>query len=57
MVTFLILLTVSLVLAAAVSLIVLVGGTGLAIVFGDLVVFGLIIYGLLRFIRRRKSVP
>lgn len=49
-----ILLTVSLVLAAAVSLIVLVGGTGLAIVFGDLFVFGLIIYGLIRLIRRKK---
>lgn len=54
MVTFFVLLITLIALLIAAALIVLVGGVGVILAFGDLIVCGLIIWFVIRFFRRRK---
>lgn len=54
MITFTILLVTLLSLAIAVALVVLAGGAGLVLAFGDLIVCGLFIWLIVRLFRRRK---
>ena len=49
------LILITLLLATIVSAIaLLLGGVGIFAVFGDVIVFGLIVYALIRIFRRRK---
>ena len=54
MITFIVLLVTILSLIAAGALIVLAGGAGFIVAFGDLIVCGLIIGLIIRLFRRRK---
>lgn len=54
MITFSALMAIVLTIAAIAVVIALVCGTGLIAVFGDLFIFGLIIWGLMKLFRRRK---
>ena len=54
MIIFTILLIAALILAAVTAIAILIGGAGVAIVFGDLIVFGLIVWAIIRLFRRRK---
>lgn len=53
MITFTIILVASLSLLAAAALVILAGGIGVALAFGDLIVCGLIIWLLVKLFRRR----
>lgn len=54
MITFIILLVTLLTLALVATLVVLAGGAGILVAFGDVIVCGLIIYLLVKLFRRRK---
>ena len=54
MITLFTILTVLLALVIGTVIAVLIGGTGLLLVFGDLIVFGLIIWLIIRLIRRKS---
>ena len=55
MILFTILAIIVLVLVVAAALALGVGGAALAIVFGDLIVFGVIIVGIIRWMKKRKK--
>ena len=55
MITFIVTLITLLSLAAFAVVLILVGGTGFAIAFGDVIVCGLIIWLIIRFIIRRRK--
>lgn len=54
MITFIVLTITLLSLIVAATLIVLAGGAGLVLAFGDVIVCGLIIWALVRLFRSRK---
>lgn len=54
MITFTILLIALLALAIITTIALLVGGTGVLVVFGDVIVFVLIVWTIVRLIRRRR---
>ena len=54
MITFIILLIAALTIAIATTLVILAGGAGVIIAFGDLIVCGLILWAIVRLFRRRK---
>lgn len=47
-------LTIVLIALVAVALAAIIGGAGLLALFGDLIVFGLILWVIIRLFRRRK---
>lgn len=47
-------LTIVLIALAAVAGAAIVGGAGLLVAFGDVIVFGLILWAIIRLIRRRR---
>lgn len=55
MITFIVTLITLLALAAFAVALILVGGTGFVIAFGDVIVCGLIIWLIIRFIIRRRK--
>ena len=55
MITFIVTLITLLSLAAFAVVLILVGGTGFVIAFGDVIVCGLIIWLIIRFIIRRRK--
>ena len=55
MITFIVTLITLLVLAAFAVVLILVGGTGFVIAFGDVIVCGLIIWLIIRFIIKRRK--
>ena len=55
MITFIVTLITLLSLAAFAVVLILVGGTGFAIAFGDVIVCGLIIWLIIRFIIKRRK--
>ena len=55
MITFIVTLITLLSLAAFAVLLILVGGTGFVIAFGDVIVCGLVIWLIIRFIIRRRK--
>ena len=55
MITFIVTLITLLVLAAFAVALILVGGTGFVIAFGDVIVCGLIIWLIIRFIIKRRK--
>lgn len=54
MVMFTILLIALAVIAVAAIIAAIVGGAGLLVMFGDLIVFGLIVWVIIRLFRRRR---
>ncbi len=54
MILFSILLTLTLIVAAIVLGVTLIAGGSLLVVFGDVIIFGLIIAGLIKFFRKKK---
>ena len=54
MITFIITLIALLALAITIGIVLLAGGAGVVLVFGDLIAFVLIIWLIVRFIRRRR---
>lgn len=54
MVTFTIVLIALAVIAIAAIIATIVGGAGLIVMFGDVIVFGLILWAIIRLIRRRR---
>ena len=55
MITFIVTLITLLSLAAFAVVLILVGGTGFVIAFGDVIVCGLVIWLIIRFIIRRRK--
>ena len=55
MITLTILLTVIIAIAIAVLIGAIISGVGIIAVFGDVIVFGLIIWLIIKFFRRRKK--
>ena len=55
MITFFLLTTFIIVAAIMAVLAFLIGGTTLLVVFGDVIICGLIIYGLIRLVRKPKD--
>lgn len=55
MITFIVTLITLLSLAAFAVVLILVGGTGFVVAFGDVIVCGLIIWLIIRFIIRRRK--
>lgn len=54
MITFIAILVTILMLAIAGGLVVLAGGAGLVLAFGDVIVCGLIIFGIIRLFMRKR---
>lgn len=54
MITFLVLLTIVVCIAIAAALIIIAGGAGFVLAFGDLIVCGLIIWLIVRLFGRRR---
>lgn len=54
MITFFAVLITLLTLAVIAAVAIIIGGAGCLLVFGDLIVCGLIVYFIIRLIRRRK---
>lgn len=58
MITFIVMLIVLLVVAAILAIVPIIGTAGLAVVFGDVIVFALIVWAIVRlikFIKRKRK--
>jgi hypothetical protein len=55
MITFIVITIISLVVAAIVAAAALIGGAAFFAVFGDLIIFALIVYGLVMLIKKFKK--
>lgn len=55
MITFIVIMSILLAIAAVVATILLVGGAAVFTVFGDLIIFALIVYGLVMLIKKFKE--
>lgn len=55
MITFIVIMSILLAIAAVAAVILLAGGSAILAVFGDLIVFALIVYGLVMLIKKFKK--